>query len=400
MTAVRRRRGALPHWRRTSPTRSTTLARTAAAAAMATLVVTVPTLWPLVEKGSPGDAIQVGLLLVVATALLCLGVTFRTRAVRDHPGAALAMLTFEAAVTLLPHLWLGVLWQGADLILGWLVLILLRPPWSWLVFLAVVCRAVLGWVSPSWAGGLLAGVLMLLSGLLLQCLLRIGDLADKLARARGYLATLAAADARADMSRDLHDSLGQSLVSIALRAQLADRMAPKDIAATRHQLLEIHRTAEEVLADMRAVAHGSRKPTFTEELSGAVGLLEAIGVRCELRDEHAPPPGTEAVLGWVLREAVTNIVRHSDPTSCVITTCEQDGTFTLRVVNNGVIAKSPATRGQGLDGLSTRVHEYGGSLGTELEDGRFTLTVTVPGTGCRRTGLPTGPVCELEDALS
>ncbi|MFK0250524.1 sensor histidine kinase [Amycolatopsis azurea] len=397
MTAARRRQGALPRRRHTSPTRSTTLARTAATAAMATLMVTVPTLWPLVEKGRTGAAIQAGLLLVVATALLCLGIAFRTRSVRDHPGAVLVMLAIEAAVTLPPHLWIGVPWQGADLILGWLVLILLRPPWSWLVFLAVVCRAVLDWVSPSSAGSLLAGVLMLLSGLLLQCLLRIGDLADKLARARTSLATLAAADARAEMSRDLHDSLGQSLVSIALRAQLADRVATKDIAATRHELLEIHRMAEEALADMRAVAHGTRRPTFTEELPGAVGLLEAIGARCELRTEHAPPPGTEAVLGWVLREAVTNIVRHSDPTACVITTHQRGGAFTLQVGNNGVIAKSPSTRGQGLDGLSTRVHEYGGSLSTELEDGRFTLTVTVPGTGC---GRPTDSVCELEDALS
>lgn len=391
MIIVRTRWASLSSWCRAAAAHSVLLACTGAAA-LASLVVSVPTVWSLVEDQSYAEALQAGILMTIATVLLCVGVVRRTRAGLRTRTELAVLLGAQALVTLTPFFWLGPHWQGADMLLGWLILIVVRPPWSWLFFLAIVARSALMWITENWTLNAYAAVVMLLSGFLLQSLLRIGDLAGKLSQARNYIATLAVADARAEMSRDLHDGLGHSLVSISLRAELAERLAEQDPPATRRELREVREIADEALRDMRAVVQGARKAGFDRELAGATGLLEAIGTRCEVQVAGPPDADAEETLGWVLREAVTNIVRHSEASFCTIVLGIREDHFCLTITNDGAHGESISHGGQGLEDLSARVRERGGSLTVERLDDRFTLQAAIP------CAARTTPVPELEGA--
>ncbi|MER6899986.1 histidine kinase, partial [Amycolatopsis sp. NPDC000740] len=195
---------------------------------------------------------------------------------------------------------------------------------------------------------------------------------------RRYLGGRAAADARADLSRDLHDGLGHSLVSIILRAELTRQLIPDASSAARHELRELHSTAEKALAEMRSIARNAKRASFEHELASATGLLEAVGTRCDVRITDAPDNRSEQTLSWVLREAVTNIVRHSEATVCTIAAGLENGCFRLRISNDRALRSEISPGGQGLEDLASRMQDCGGSLAYGLEDDRFALEAVLP----------------------
>jgi two-component system sensor histidine kinase DesK len=233
----------------------------------------------------------------------------------------------------------------------------------------------------------------LLGGMAMLGVKRLVRTTIELREARATVAHLAATEERLRLARDLHDLLGHSLSLITLKSELAGRMLPDRPEDAARQVADIETVSRQALVDVREAVSGYRRPTLPVELAGARQALAAAGIEARVR----PPgewPGTvpvsgepEGALAWALREAVTNVVRHSGARRCELTLAEgpEPGTVTLTVADDGHgpvtdTGWSAGRRGNGLTGLAERLLIAGGELRTRLaEPGPgFVLTATVP----------------------
>ena len=228
--------------------------------------------------------------------------------------------------------------------------------------------------------GDLFGVVMVLMGLALALTVGIGIRYDAaraaLREAEERTAVLAVAAERERIGRDLHDILGHSLTTIAVKADLAQRLASRDPDATAVQIGEIAAIARQSLKDVRATAAGMREVRLASEIAAARSVLTAAGIEC--RAPVALPVIGDAdseLLGYAVREAVTNVVRHSGATSCVI---EADAAG-VRISDDGT-GFDDRRGGSGLAGLQGRVEQAGGSLDvhTSPEGTVLTVRLSVP----------------------
>ncbi|MDX3238297.1 sensor histidine kinase [Streptomyces sp. ME03-5709C] len=270
------------------------------------------------------------------------------------------------------------------------------------VYLAVCCGAVLPSNRARWVIPLVAAVLAAVAGLigaseglvlslLVPCLLgglsmtgvrRLVRTTRELREARAAVAQLAATEERLRLARDLHDLLGHSLSLITLKSELAGRMLPDRPEDAAAQVADIERVSRQALVDVREAVSGYRRPTLAGEIAAARGVLQAAGIRAVLPPTVAAPltPEAEGALAWALREAVTNVVRHSGASRCAVTVtaAEDDGTVCLAVADDGRGPDPGGTRsGNGLTGLEERLLLAGGRLETVAEGG-FALRAVVP----------------------
>jgi two-component system, NarL family, sensor histidine kinase DesK len=232
------------------------------------------------------------------------------------------------------------------------------------------------------------------------------QLMAELAQARETVAKLAANTERLRLARDMHDLTGQSLSTITLKAELAaKRLARLEPSAERDTVLgdldDIGRVSRQTLHDIREAVSGYRRPTLAVEAITAQNALGAAGIRLDDDTALTLRSGTfdadaESVLAWCLREAVTNVIRHSGASNCRIRLTEHPGELSLEVADDGRGlsdqdrgdrdrgdrdrgAQDTAPRGSGLHGMSERLAAIGGrlSLGAPSPGG-FRLTATVP----------------------
>ncbi|WLQ38180.1 histidine kinase [Streptomyces castrisilvae] len=210
-------------------------------------------------------------------------------------------------------------------------------------------------------------------------------------QARDIQARLAVAEERLRFGRDMHDVMGRNLAVIALKSELAVELAQRGRPEAVDQMVEVQRIARASQQEVRDVVRGYREASLITELAGAQGVLSAAGIECVVSDgtgERLPAP-VQAALGWVVREAATNVLRHGDPRRCVIRLETTADTAVLHVENDGVTAQSPSTaqptaaapaaQGSGLAGLRERLGALDGSLEAgPAQGGLFRLTATVP----------------------
>jgi two-component system, NarL family, sensor histidine kinase DesK len=201
----------------------------------------------------------------------------------------------------------------------------------------------------------------------------------ELAVAREDLAHLAVEQERARFARDLHDLLGHSLTVITVKAELAGRLMTRDPAKAAAEVADIERLAREALTDVRATVAGYREVTLAVELSSARTALDAAGIAADLPGALDDVPGDRRELfGWVVREGVTNVVRHSQAERVRVAVSRT----TVEVVDNGSGCPGEpgeAAGGHGLDGLRERLAEVGGSLEAgPVDTGGFRLFAEVP----------------------
>jgi len=227
-------------------------------------------------------------------------------------------------------------------------------------------------------------------------------LMQQLNQARETVAKLATNEERLRLARDMHDLTGQSLSMITLKSELAaKRLAKLPSSAERDSALtelgDIGRVSRQTLHDIREAVSGYRRPTLAIEVITARNALEAAGIALDddagltLRSGTFDPDA-EAVLAWCLREAVTNVIRHSRARHCRIRLTERLGELSLEVADDGrgFVSQDPGTpntpdgpRGSGLRGVSERLSAIGGrlSLGPAERSGPghgFRLIATVP----------------------
>ncbi|ARF77244.1 sensor histidine kinase [Kitasatospora albolonga] len=223
--------------------------------------------------------------------------------------------------------------------------------------------------------------------------------------ARDMQARLAVAEERLRFGRDMHDVLGRNLAVIALKSELAVELAQRGNAAAVDQMVEVQRIARASQQEVRDVVRGYREADLPTELLGAKGVLEAAGISCTVEGADGPagigaPPAVQAALGWVVREAATNVLRHGDPRNCVIRLTTASGAVVLEVENDGAVTTGtdPADGGSGLAGLRERLAALGGSLAAGAAgEGLFRVTATVPLTAPAVRPSPTPRTLSPED---
>ncbi|APU41469.1 sensor histidine kinase [Streptomyces sp. TN58] len=207
----------------------------------------------------------------------------------------------------------------------------------------------------------------------------------ELDRSREVQARLAVAEERLRFGRDLHDVMGRNLAVIALKSELAVQLARRERPEAVEQMIEVQRIARESQREVRDVVRGYREADLAVELEGARGVLSAAGMDCRVDFGTAPelPSEVQSALGWVVREATTNVLRHGDAQRCLIRlTALEGGAVTLVVENDGAPQTPAGPPGSGLAGLRERLAVLEGTLEAGLVgDGRFRLRAQIPGRG-------------------
>jgi two-component system sensor histidine kinase DesK len=218
-----------------------------------------------------------------------------------------------------------------------------------------------------------------ISGVAVIIVTRTIVLDRELRLARGEIARLAVNEERLRLARDLHDLLGHSLSMIALKSELAARLAITAPERAASEMRDVESAARSALREVRDTVAGYRRPTLAAELESARAVLTAAGIDCEIQGEAEPIAGEpEAALAWAVREGVTNVVKHSRAAHCTIHLHREDGTVALEVLDDGRGALDGG-RGSGLAGLAERVAALGGRCEAGMTPaGGFRLAVTVP----------------------
>ncbi len=208
---------------------------------------------------------------------------------------------------------------------------------------------------------------------------------QRLKAAREEVEHLAKVAERERIARDLHDLLGHTLTVIAVKSELADKLAERDPGRSRQEIREVHWISRQALSEVRRAVQGyraDRMPGLEVELATARHTLESAGLEVEidgpdearrLGPELGPPRETALVLA--LREAVTNVLRHARARRCRISVARRKGRAVLEVADDGRGGLAP--EGSGLSGMRERVQALGGRV-ARSGDGGHTLRVELP----------------------
>lgn len=189
---------------------------------------------------------------------------------------------------------------------------------------------------------------------------------------------LAATEERLRFARDVHDLLGHSLSVIALKAELASRLAATDAARASREAAEVQRLAASALGELREVVHSYRAVNLGDQITAVEQVLRSSGIRCAVAlPPHEAPPEIARQLVAVLREATTNVLRHSQATWCTIEISQDEAEVRMAMTNDGATGAAPDRHSFGLRGLAERLAEAGGTLRTRLDDDMFRLDVTL-----------------------
>ncbi len=242
-----------------------------------------------------------------------------------------------------------------------------------------------GETDPATRAGILVGSLLytaLLCGTLPwanRLWVWIWRIAEEAHEGREAQARLAVAEERLRFARDLHDLVGHQLSAIAVKSELAVRLGGDTPASA--EMAEVRGLARTALRELREAVKGYRQLDLAAELASVRGVLEAAGITCDLKLPYREAPGdTAPVFAWVVREAVTNVLRHSTATTCEITLRLTPGETILEVRNNGVQKDAVKNgEGSGLAGLAERLGAVGGKLTAEPDrKGGFVLRAAAP----------------------
>ncbi|MEO3875852.1 sensor histidine kinase [Nonomuraea sp. B12E4] len=325
------------------------------------------------------------------------------------PGPVVGVL---AAVAAFAACWLGAMWRmfggrrpSVWAVAGLLVtasslLPVLGPPWAYVSFVFVVSTLATALTGAAFAAATAVTAIVEVVALVLRgvsfggiwwvpvavavqaatvnSLMRMGLLLARLDAARAEVAQLAVENERLRFARDLHDILGHTLTTITIRSQLATRLAHTDPDRAAREMTDVERSARQALDEVRHAVSGYRAPALSEELDKAARGLRLAGIELAVSPADGPiPAAAEALLAWVVREAATNVLRHSRARRCWIDLRVDATAASLEVRDDGPPANSPPEGGlleagvqrggqhrpgSGLTGLAERLTQAGGLL--------------------------------------
>jgi two-component system sensor histidine kinase DesK len=199
----------------------------------------------------------------------------------------------------------------------------------------------------------------------------------RLRKANEEIEQLAKVAERERIARDLHDVLGHTLSVITLKSELAGKLIDRDPERAGKEIREVSEISRQALSEVRDAIRGYRSKGLAAELAQAKTTLETAGltVQCDAASTVKLPPVQESVLSLVVREGVTNVVRHAQARSCRLRLEQHNGTCSLEIEDDGL--GSNGEEGNGLRGMRERVEMLGGTLLRDTRSGTK-LTITVP----------------------
>ncbi|WP_331766182.1 histidine kinase [Embleya sp. NBC_00896] len=328
----------------------------------------------------------------VAAALLCMAGIYALQLVHSSAGAGAASarrkcltLGAQAALTYLPLAVFSMYWGAMAGFLAGSILLLLPPRWAWplyaLIGASMLPPAILN--DTTLVFKVYVVQTTLLTGVVTFGLTRLADVVRALHESREELGRMAVTRERLRFARDLHDLLGYSLSAITLKSELIRRLIAKQPDRAVAETQDVLAISRQALADVRAVASAYRDMSLEEEIRSARTTLGAAGM--EVRAEFtagAVGSRVDTVLATVLREAVTNVLRHSRASRCSIAAVRDGRLVRLTVTNDGVAAEyrdeSPHGGG-GLGSLAARLSAVGGTLAWQRGAGdTFRLVAEAP----------------------
>ncbi|WP_158813135.1 sensor histidine kinase [Streptomyces rimosus] len=332
--------------------------------------------------------------LPVATVLLACGIALQARQTFPRMLPRLPLrhrhwtLALQAVLAFVPYAWYGQNWMGVPGLVAGTALLVLPRAAAWTVFAAVTVGNEILLVHlgiTQFTIVFYTGFMTAMTGLVVFGLSRLTDLVAEVHRSRAELTRLAVTGERLRFARDLHDLLGYSLSTITLKCELANRLIPRDTGRAQQELVEVLHTSRQALADVRTVARGYRQMSLADEADSARTMLATTGVDTTIDIDATAPlsPEADTVLATVLREGLTNMLRHSRAERCIITTTHTPHSIRLRLTNDGatqppVTAAAADDSGSGIGNLTTRVTGLGGTLTATHQDQWFHLTAEVP----------------------
>jgi two-component system sensor histidine kinase DesK len=274
-------------------------------------------------------------------------------------------------------------------------LLLIRHWSKWLLLGAVVVAVpVLTLVDPSWeqvslhhkvTWALYASATVAAASLLLFGLARLTQTASELGEVRNRIAEAARVQERLRLARDAHDMLGLGLSTIALKTDLAAALVHQDPARSRQEAVQALHVTRLVATDVEAVSGDRVTISLATEVATARRSLAAAGVHTDI---DVDPSEDVDVLAAVLREAVTNVLRHSRATRCRIRLEITPEARKLTVSNDGIVEAVAGEPGRGLVNMSERLHAVRGTLSTRIDGAEFTLSAVVPAVASVRSAEP------------
>lgn len=204
------------------------------------------------------------------------------------------------------------------------------------------------------------------------------DIVRELDRARRAEGRLAAAQERLRLAGDLHDLQGHHLQVIALQLELAEKMMGRDPDAAVEQVRAARASVDEARRGTRDLAARFRGVPLPDELANAADLLRAAGLTVDLLVDTEADRAPADVLGPVVRESTTNVLKHGGGVSASLSLARHEGAWVLVVENDSRGAASPVGDGAGLSGIAERVGSVGGTVDATRLGDRFRVTVRVP----------------------
>ena len=347
--------------------------------------------FPLVDllgTGRPGGQVLLGTLALVvfvaAYALAWAGLPGAAAGVRAVGGTALqrrAVGVLAVLSVVLPVV-LGTSWGGLVIYVASSAAMVLPTRRAWLVT-GISALLVLGVLVSDGRDGLslfFLPVIAIMSGFAMQGTKQLISINAELAAAREELARNAVAEERLRFARDLHDLLGHSLSLIALKSELARRLAPVDGERAAAEMADVEAAARRALAEVRDAVSGYRQVSCGQALAEAQAALSGAGIAFRGPGRVPVLPGpVDATLGWVVREATTNVLRHSRARTVVVVLTEDGGSATLTLTDDGRGPAEDTAPGSGLLGLRERVAAVDGVLtGGAAPGGGYRLRAEVP----------------------
>jgi len=221
------------------------------------------------------------------------------------------------------------------------------------------------------------GLAVLLGSLACWGIRMASERQSRLVSAQQEIADLAVQNERARIANDLHDILGHSLTVVTVKAELAQRLLDVDLDRARKELADLEGLARDALADVRSTAMGVRGISLPGEIAAARAALAAANVEAVLPGAADEVPSRNRELfAWTIREAVTNIVRHSRARHAEVRLCPG----AVEILDDGVGSPAPDNGGQGLAGLRRRADALGAHLTAGIRDDTpgFRVRVEVP----------------------
>ncbi len=207
-------------------------------------------------------------------------------------------------------------------------------------------------------------------------------LEGQLETAKERISELIIFEERQRIARDLHDTLGQKLSLIGLKSDLAGKLIAIDPSTAKKEMLDIRQTASSALKEVRELVSDMRATKLEEELQRIRQIIKAAEMELIIQGDPAfanMPPIVENVLSMCLKEAVTNVVKHSFGKRCYISFEQTANDFVIKIEDDGIgISRGgESLPGNGLQGMRERLEFVNGSIEIDGSTGTK-LTILVP----------------------